>query len=87
MLHGIAAISVGLFGGEARLDLPYVEDAQADVDFNFVMTENGRFIEVQGTAEHGSFSVDEYAALMGLATAGTRDLVACQRAALERAKP
>jgi ribonuclease PH len=84
---GVAAVSVGLFGGEARLDLPYVEDAQADVDFNFVMTEQGRFIEVQGTAEHGSFSAEEYATLMALATAGTKELVTLQRQALERAKP
>jgi len=87
LAQGVAAVSVGLFNGEARLDLPYAEDAKADVDFNFVMTESGRFIELQGTAEHGSFSADEYLALMSLATSGTRELVAMQKQALERAKP
>jgi len=83
---GVAAISAGIIGGEARLDLPYAEDSAADVDFNFVMTDQGNFVEIQGTAEKGSFSVDDYARLVGLATAGTKTLFALQTAALAEAR-
>ena len=83
----IAAVSAGIIEGEARLDLPYAEDSVADVDFNFVMTEQGRFVELQGTAEKGSFSAEDYARLVSLAAAGTAKLFALQKQALAKARP
>jgi ribonuclease PH len=82
----VAAISAGIVGGEPRLDLPYAEDSSADVDFNFVMTNEGRFVEIQGTAEKGSFSAEDYGHLVALASAGTKSLFALQTDALERAQ-
>jgi ribonuclease PH len=78
----VAAVSVGLIGGEARLDLEYVEDVRADVDMNVVMTSEGRFVEVQGTAEHAAFDRRELDQLLDLATQGVRQLDALQAAAL-----
>jgi ribonuclease PH len=83
----VAAVSAGIVDGEARLDLPYVEDSAAEVDCNFVMTDSGRFVEIQGTAEKDSFSADDYARMVALATTGTKALFALQREALERARP
>jgi len=85
MKLAVAAISAGLVGGEPRLDLPYAEDSAADVDFNFVMTDGGRFVEIQGTAEKGSFSADDYGRLVVLATAGTQELFGLQQKALAAA--
>jgi ribonuclease PH len=82
----VAAISAGIVGGEPRLDLPYAEDSAADVDFNFVMTDAGNFVEIQGTAEKGSFSADDYGRLVGLAGVGTKALFAIQKEALGAAK-
>jgi len=76
----LAAVSVGLVDGEPRLDLAYEEDAHADVDMNVVMTESGRLVEIQGTAEGRSFSRAELDALLGLAEKGIKELVARQRA-------
>src|SRR5262250_519417 len=73
----LAAISVGIIDGEPRLDLCYVEDARADVDMNVVMTESGRLVEVQGTAEGAPFARAELDKLLDLATAGVREL--CRR--------
>ncbi|MCD9623257.1 ribonuclease PH [Rhabdothermincola salaria] len=73
-----AAVSVGIVGGTPLLDLPYVEDSAAEVDMNVVMTEGGRFLEVQGTAEGMSFSRDELDALLGLAEGGIRQLMELQ---------
>jgi ribonuclease PH len=87
MRLAVAAISAGIIDGEARVDLPYVEDSQAEVDCNFVMTGDGRFVEVQATAEKDAFSADQYAALVTLAAKGTQTLFARQREALERARP
>ena len=84
---GVEAISAGVVEGEARLDLPYVEDSAAEVDCNFVMTDTGRFVEIQGTAERDSFSAEDYASLVGLASAGMKTLFALQREALSRARP
>jgi ribonuclease PH len=84
--QAIAAISAGIIDGEARLDLPYVEDSQADVDCNFVMTESGGFVEIQATAEKDAFSPAQYGELVALATASMKTLLALQRAALESAK-
>ena len=83
----VAAISVGLIEGEARLDLPYVEDAAAQVDFNFVMTDGGGFVEIQGTAEKGTFTADDYTRLVALASIGTQQLFGLQQEALAAAKP
>ena len=73
-----AAISVGMLEGEARLDLPYVEDSVAEVDMNVVMLGNGDFVEVQGTAEGATFGRDMLNALLDLADGGIRTIVAAQ---------
>jgi ribonuclease PH len=82
----VAAISAGIVEGEPRLDLPYVEDSAAEVDFNFVMTDTGRFVEIQGAAEKDSFSGEDYAKLVALASDGMKTLFALQRDALARAQ-
>ena len=74
----VAAISVGVVDGEPRLDLDYDEDVRADVDMNVVMTEAGRFIEVQGTAERLAFSRSELDELLGLAESGIREILKAQ---------
>jgi ribonuclease PH len=73
-----AAISVGIVDGTPLLDLPYVEDAGAEVDMNVVMTGSGRFVEVQGTAEGLAFSRGELDSLIDLATGGINELVELQ---------
>lgn len=73
-----AAISVGVVDGAPRLDLPYVEDSRADVDMNVVMTGDGRFVEVQGTAEGLAFSQEELDGMLGLARKGIRELLDMQ---------
>ncbi|HWM88423.1 MAG TPA: ribonuclease PH [Kofleriaceae bacterium] len=80
----VAAVSVGIVGGEPRLDLPYAEDATADVDMNVVMTRSGRLIEVQGTAERESFTRAELDTLLDLAALGIERLCAAQEEALRR---
>ena len=87
MRMAVAAISAGIVEGEARLDLPYVADSAAEVDCNFVMTDTGRFVEIQGTAERDSFSAEDYASLVGLASGGMKTLFALQREALAQARP
>jgi ribonuclease PH len=79
----MAAVSVGIVDGEPRLDLPYEEDSRAEVDMNVVMSESGRLVEVQGTAERAPFSRSELDRLLDLATVGARALCAAQRRALE----
>ena len=86
LLHEVAAVSVGIIDGEARLDLPYVEDAAAEVDMNIVMTADRKLVEVQGTAEHGTFDRKQLDALIDLATGGIRQLVAAQKKALDGAR-
>jgi len=83
----LAAISVGIIDGEPRLDLPYVEDAGAEVDMNVVMTGSGKLIEVQGTAEGAPFSRGELDELLDLATAGISEIVALQREMVADAPP
>ena len=78
----VAAISCGLVDGQILLDLPYVEDAAADVDMNVVMTGQGRFIEIQGTGEEATFSEDELATLLSLARKGIKEITALQLAHL-----
>ena len=76
----VAATSVGIVGGMPLLDLAYEEDSQAEVDMNIVKTGDGRFIEVQGTAEGTPFSEDALSGLLALAGGGIEQLVAIQRA-------
>ena len=78
----VAAISVGIVGGEALCDLEYVEDSAADTDMNVVMTEDGRMIEVQGTAEGEPFSHEELLQLLAIARGGIEQLIQAQKAAL-----
>jgi len=77
----VAAVSVGIVGGEVVLDLPYVEDSKADVDMNVVGDESGKLIEVQGTAEQSAFDRRQLDAMLDLAIAGIRTLTAAQRRA------
>ncbi|MEK9626413.1 MAG: ribonuclease PH [Gammaproteobacteria bacterium] len=80
-LRQIASVSVGIKNGEALLDLDYAEDSTADTDMNFVMNDQGGFIEVQGTAEHAAFSQSEMQAMTALAVTGIAQLMALQSAA------
>ncbi len=75
----VAAVSVGLVGGEALLDLDYAEDSTCDTDMNVVMTGAGGFVELQGTAEHGAFDRGALEALLALAEKGIGELLAAQR--------
>ncbi len=77
----VAAISVGLIDGEPLLDLDYPEDVAADVDFNVVMTSDLELIEVQGTAEAGSYTRSQLNRILDVAEKGIRDLIALQNAA------
>lgn len=81
----VAAISVGIVEGEAVCDLEYVEDSNAETDMNVVMVEDGRLVEVQGTAEGEPFSHNELITLLALAKAGCEQLFTAQRAALSEA--
>ncbi len=78
----VAGVSVGVIGGEPRLDLEYVEDVVADVDMNVVMSSEGRFVEVQGTGENNTFDRAELDALLELAQSGLRTLDTLQQRAL-----
>lgn len=78
----VAAVSVGIVNGRPMLDLNYVEDAGAEVDFNLVMTAQETFVEVQGTGEKGTFSDDQLAAMLATGRAGIRQLLAAQNQAL-----
>lgn len=78
----VAAVSVGVVGGEARLDLNYDEDVSADVDMNVVMTSDGGLVEVQGTGERATFDRVQLERLLDLATAGIAELDAVQRRVL-----
>lgn len=78
----VSAISVGMYQGQAVLDLDYAEDANCDTDMNVVMTETGGFIEVQGTAEGAPYVREEMNAMLDLAAQGCDGLVNAQRQAL-----
>lgn len=82
----VAAISAGICNGELILDLEYAEDSTAEVDANFVLTENGSIIELQGTAEGAPFSKDDYNNLINLAEKGIRELMILQKEAIKNAK-
>ena len=81
----IAAVSVGIVKGEPCLDLDYPEDATAEVDFNVAALEDGRIVEVQGTAEGAPFGRDEMNALLDLADSGIGQLIRLQRQAIKSA--
>ena len=78
----VAAVSVGVIDGEPRLDLDYEEDVRAEVDMNVVMSNEGKFVEVQGTGEHGTFDRGQLDELLELAIDGIRTLDAAQAKAL-----
>jgi ribonuclease PH len=80
----VAAVSVGVVGDQARLDLDYLEDVKAAVDMNVVMTSEGRYVEVQGTGEHGTFDRAILEELLGLADKGISALFAAQDSTLRR---
>ena len=80
--HRIAAVSVGVCGGQPTLDLDYAHDSTADVDFNVVMTDDGRFVELQGTAEREPFGAEALDALLTLARRGLKQVFALQKKAL-----
>jgi ribonuclease PH len=85
MKHHVAAVSVGILEGEARIDLEYTEDSVAEVDMNVVLTGEGRFVEIQGTAEGMSFDDQELNAMLGLAKGGIKllnqmQIETCQKA-------
>lgn len=80
--HLIAAISVGVYKGTPIADLEYVEDSEADTDMNVIMTEDGRLIEVQGTAEEEPFTFDEMQEMLGLAKNAIGELIDEQKKAI-----
>ena len=82
IIHGVAAVSMGIVNGEALLDLCYTEDVAATVDMNLVMNSSGQFIELQGTGEEATFSEEELARLIALGKIGIRELLAAQQKAI-----
>jgi ribonuclease PH len=82
--EAVAAVSVGLMKGKPVLDLCYEQDSNADVDFNVVMTASGRFVELQGTAEHEPFSQDQLDALLKLAKHGIKQVLEAQAKVLKK---
>jgi ribonuclease PH len=82
LLRAVAAVSVGIVGKQALLDLCYTEDAAAEVDLNLVMNSAGEFIELQGTGEEATFSEPQLAEMLVLGKAGVGELLAAQQAAL-----
>ncbi|WP_444945929.1 ribonuclease PH [Microbulbifer sp. VTAC004] len=84
LLNLVAAVSVGIYDGDAVLDLDYPEDSAADTDMNLVMAADGGMIEVQGTAEGKPFTEKQFAQLLGLGKAGIDELIALQQEALNQ---
>ena len=82
LTDSVSAVSVGIIDGVPMLDLPYEEDVRAETDMNVVMTGSGNFVEIQGTAEHATFSRDELGQLLDLAEIGTQELTRLQAEAL-----
>ena len=78
----VASVSVGLFNGEVILDLDYLEDSGAETDMNVVMTESGKYIEIQGTGENGDFSQSQLLEMLKLADLGISELIKKQKSAL-----
>lgn len=75
----VASVSVGIYQGQPILDLDYIEDSNAETDMNVVMTENGQFIEIQGTAEKTTFNESELSSMLSLAKSGIQTLVEKQK--------
>jgi ribonuclease PH len=84
LADSVAAVSVGVCGGNEWLDLAYVEDKDAEVDFNVVMTGQGNFVEVQGNGEESTFSREQLQGLLALAEKGLKELAVLQAAFLAR---
>ena len=82
LLNAVAAVSVGIVNSRPLLDLCYVEDAAAAVDFNLVMNSAGEFIELQGTGEEAAFSEAQLGELLALGKTGIRQVLDTQQAAL-----
>ncbi len=80
----VSAVSVGIYQGTPILDLEYIEDSKADTDMNVIMDDQGRFVEIQGTAETQSFSKEELTELLNLAEQGNQQLQVLQKAALAK---
>lgn len=85
LISQIAAISVGVVGGEVMLDLKYTEDSAAEVDMNVIMNSENRFVEVQGTGEEATFTRDELNKLLDSAEKGIKELFEIQKTAVEEA--
>lgn len=81
--HFIAAVSVGVCDGKPELDLDYIHDSSAEVDLNVVMTDDGRYVEIQGTAEHNPFTEADLGTLRALAAKGIKELIKIQKHALK----
>jgi ribonuclease PH len=77
--HYVAAVSVGIYRGQAVLDLDYAEDVLAETDMNVIMDEEGHFIEIQGTAESGRFTHEQLQTMLALAGDGTKQLISLQK--------
>ena len=84
LTDSVAAVSAGIFGGRALLDLNYLEDKDAEVDANIVMTGRGQFVEVQGSGEETTFSNDQLQSLLALAQTGLKELASLQTAFLTK---
>src|SRR5471030_3209608 len=84
LVDSVAAISAGIFGGQALLDLNYLEDKDAEVDANIVMTGRGQFVEVQGSGEEATFSGEQLQSLLVLSQKGLKELASMQAAFLTK---
>jgi ribonuclease PH len=84
LTDSVAAVSAGICGGQALLDLNYVEDKDAEVDANIVMTGRGQFVEVQGSGEEATFSAEQLQALLALSQKGLKELASMQAAFLTK---
>src|SRR5687768_13684855 len=84
LTDSVSAVSVGVFGGRDLLDLAYVEDKDAEVDFNIVMTGRGQFVEVQGSGEEATFSQEQLTSLIAMAQKGLKEIAALQTAFLTK---
>ena len=87
MLKLIAAVSAGIVGGNALADLNYEEDKAASVDFNLVATQDGEFVEIQGSGEEATFTQEQLDEMLALGRKGIGELIAAQRQALARTMP
>lgn len=83
LINSVAALSCGIVGGDALLDLDYEEDSNADVDANFIMTGSGNLVEIQATGEERSFTEDEYMTMLALARGGIEELTRLQQQAIQ----